>query len=274
MKITTLRLSNFQSFGPEPTTVILEDVTYILGPNGAGKTAVLEALSRLFSPLAAQRKVCLDDFHVPVGQNEADVRDGSPTLWLEVDFEIPESGADGQHASVPPSFSHMAIEAADEVPRIRVRLTAVLAPDGVIDERIEYILESDESGEPVKRADMSRYDRAHIEVHYLPARRDPAEHVAYTSASLIGRTLRATDWTRERATLGELTKEITSALVANTTVASIGVQLADEWRGLHRGAFSRTRPSPSAVGTWMEFSASSPLRSRLPTTGSHCRSSG
>jgi putative ATP-dependent endonuclease of OLD family len=216
---------------------VLEDVTYILGPNGAGKTAVLEALSRLFSPLAAQRKVCLDDFHVPVGQSEADMRDDSPALWIEVDFEIPESGADGQHASVPPSFSHMAIEAAEDVPRIRVRLTAVLAPDGVVDERIEYILESDESGEPVKRADMSRYDRAHIEVHYLPARRDPAEHIAYTSASLIGRTLRATDWTRERATLGELTKEITSALMANTTVASIGVQLADEWRGLHRGAF-------------------------------------
>jgi hypothetical protein len=105
-----------------------------------------------------------------------------------VDFEIPESGADGQHASVPPSFSHMAIEAAEDVPRIRVRLTAVLAPDGVIDERIEYILESDESGEPVKRADMSRYDRAHIEVHYLPARRDPAEHIAYTSAWQCGRS--------------------------------------------------------------------------------------
>ncbi len=237
MKITTLRLSNFQSFGPEPTVVALEDVTYVLGPNGSGKTAVLEALSRLFSPLQAQRRVGLDDFHVPVGQSPDDVRDASPTLWLEVDLEIPESGAAGQHASVPPSFSHMAIETADGVPRIRVRLTAELAQDGVIDERIEYILEADESGEPVKQSDMTRYDRAHIEVHYLPARRDPVEHIAYTSASLIGRTLRATDWTQERATLGELTKQITSALVVNSTVSSIGVQLAEEWRGLHRGAF-------------------------------------
>jgi AAA15 family ATPase/GTPase len=46
MRITTLRLSNFQSFGPEPTAIDLDDLTYVLGVNGSGKTAVLEALSR------------------------------------------------------------------------------------------------------------------------------------------------------------------------------------------------------------------------------------
>jgi putative ATP-dependent endonuclease of OLD family len=237
MKITTLRLSNFQSFGPERSTVELEDVTYVLGPNGSGKTTVLEALSRLFSPVATQRKIRLEDFHVPAGRRAAEVQATSPTLWLEVDLEIPESGADGQHPSVPPNFSHMAIETADDVPRIRIRLTAVLAPDGVIDEKIEYILQTDESDEPTSRAEMSRYDRTHIEVHYLPARRDPADHIAYTTASLFGRTLRATDWTQERATLGDLTTRITDALAGNAAVSSIGVQLADEWRGLHRGSF-------------------------------------
>ncbi|MGW4489014.1 ATP-dependent nuclease [Amycolatopsis sp. NPDC004368] len=237
MKITTLKLSNFQSFGAEPTTVELEGVTYVLGPNGSGKTTVLEALSRLFSPLAAQRRIRLEDFHVPVGRDSAEVQTTSPVLWLEVDVEVPESGAEGQHPSVPPSFSHMAIETADGVPRIRIRLTAELAPDGVIDEKIEYILQYNESGEPTDCAEMSRYDRAHIEVHYLPARRDPADHLAYTTASLIGRTLRATDWTRERATLGDLTTRITDALAGNAAVSSIGVRLADEWGGLHRGDY-------------------------------------
>jgi len=237
MKITTLRLRNFQSFGPEPTAIDLDDLTYVLGPNGSGKTAVLEALSRLFSPLAVQRKIRLDDFHVRVDQSAGEVQAGEPTLWLEVDVEIPEAGDDGQHASVPPNFSHMAIDAADGVPRTRVRLTAALAPDGVIDEKIEYVLEADEAGEPTRSADMSRYDRGHIEVHYLPARRDPADHVSYTTASLIGRTLRAADWTAERETLSDLTAQITASLVANTTVASIGVRLTDEWHGLHRGAY-------------------------------------
>ena len=73
MKVCQLRLSNFQSFGPGPTTIELEDLTYVLGPNGAGKTAVLEALSRLFSPLLAQRKIRVEDFHRhagPRGQGE------------------------------------------------------------------------------------------------------------------------------------------------------------------------------------------------------------
>ncbi|MGP5641649.1 AAA family ATPase, partial [Brachybacterium tyrofermentans] len=73
MKITRLRLSNFQSFGPEPTVIDLDNLTYVLGPNGSGKTAVLQALSRLFSPLASQRKIRLEDFHVPAGRSAGDI---------------------------------------------------------------------------------------------------------------------------------------------------------------------------------------------------------
>ncbi|ROQ23568.1 putative ATP-dependent endonuclease of OLD family [Streptomyces sp. PanSC19] len=237
MKITTLRLSNFQSFGASPAAVDLSDLTYVLGPNGSGKTTVLEALSRLFSPLEAQRKIRIEDFHVRTDQSAGGVQTGEPTLWLEVDVEFKEAGADGQHASVPPSFSHMSIATSDGVPRIRVRLTASLAPDGVIDEKIEYVLEADATGEPTRRADMSRYDRGYIEVHYLPARRDPADHLSFTTASLIGRTLRAADWTTQRETLSDLTSQITASLVANPTVASLGVRLTTEWRSLHQGAY-------------------------------------
>ncbi|MER6651297.1 AAA family ATPase [Streptomyces sp. NPDC000971] len=237
MKIATLRLSNFQSFGPKPTSIDLDDLTYVLGPNGSGKTAVLEALSRLFSPLEAQRKIRVEDFHVRVNQSAGAQQVGEPTLWLEADVEFPEAGADGQHASVPPNFSHMAIDAVDGIPRTRVRLTASLALDGVIDEKIEYVLEADEAGEPTRCADMSRYDRGHIEVHYLPARRDPADHLSFTTASLIGRALRAADWTTERETLSGLTAQITASLIANTTVASLGLRLTQEWQSLHRGAY-------------------------------------
>jgi putative ATP-dependent endonuclease of the OLD family len=237
MQITTLRLSNFQSFGPEPTVVDLVELTYVLGPNGSGKTAVLEALSRLFSPLASQRIVKVADFHVPVDRSASEVHVEQPTLWLEVDIEFPEAGEEDQHASIPPYFSHMAIETQNGAPQIRVRLTAVLAADGEIDEKTEYILQANENGEPTSRADMSRYDRGHIEVHYLPARRDPADHISYTTASLIGRTLRAADWSSERESLIELMTEVTDVLIANEAVATIGNQLAEEWSGLHSGAF-------------------------------------
>lgn len=237
MKIRSIRLSNFQCFGPTPTTVVLDDLTYVLGPNGAGKTAVLEALSRMFSPLAGQRRIRDDDFHVPPTRPEGQAYDEEPTLWLEVDIEFPEAGATGQHASVPPNFSHMALDSAEGVPQTRIRLTATLAVDGVIDEKIDYVLEADDTGEPIRCAEMTRYDRAHIEVHYLPARRDPADHIGYTTASLIGRTLRAANWTTERETLSDLSAKITDALVANPAVASIGVRLTNEWQRLHTGGF-------------------------------------
>lgn len=237
MRLTRLRISGFQSFGPAPTTIELKDLTYVLGPNGAGKTAVLEGLSRLFSPLAAQRKVRLADFHVASDMSASEVHAAEPTLWIEAEIEIPEAGEDGQHASVPANFAHMRIESKGGVPRICVRLTAKLASDGVIDEQIQYILETDADGMPTSAVDMNRFDRAGIEVHYLPARRDPADHISYTAASLIGRTLRAADWSAERETLADLSAQLTDALSANAAVANVGVSLSAEWSGLHSGEF-------------------------------------
>lgn len=237
MRLRQMRLSNFQSFGPEPVVIELDALTYVLGPNGAGKTTVLEALSRLFSPLLSQRKVRMEDFHVPFDRESNDAEDWQPTLWIEVDIEFLEAEERDAHPSVPPFFSHMAIDAEDGTPKIRVRLTADLAADGEIDERLEYVLAVDGNDEPTSLAEMSRYDRAHIEVHYLPARRDPADHISYTTASLIGRTLRAANWSAERDSLSDLMSDVTDVLAANRAVSEIGNQLAREWSGLHTGAF-------------------------------------
>ncbi|MCC9198254.1 AAA family ATPase [Arthrobacter sp. zg-Y820] len=244
MQITTLRLSNFQSFGLEPTEISLAEVTFVLGPNGAGKTAALTALSRLFSPIPSQRKIQLSDFHVPKDRNAMDIHLEEPELWIEVDIEIREASEDGQHASVPANFAHMRIDTEDGVPRVRVRLTGILAPDGVIDEKIQYVLAADKDGKPTSTADLNRFDRGSVEVHYLPARRDPADHISYTAASLIGRLLRAADWTSEKESLKDLSKQITDALSSNKAVASIGLQLTSEWGGLHTGDFFK---DPSIV---------------------------
>lgn len=235
MRIVKLRLWNFQSFGSTPKVIDLSDVTYVLGPNGSGKTAVLEAMSRLFSPIAAQRSIRHTDFHVPLDKSSA-VGETARELWIEADIEFAEAGEDG-HASIPPFLAHMRTATESGVPTVRVRLSAVLAPDHVIDEKIEYVIEAGEDGAPQKTESMSRYDRGHIEVHYLPARRDPNDHIAFTTSSLIGRTLRAADWTTERVTLAGLSEQITSALTANGAVTSLGLRLSAEWKSLHAGAF-------------------------------------
>lgn len=234
MKVRQLRLKNFQSFGPTPTAISLSDLTFILGPNGSGKTAVLVALARLFSPVPALRRVQPNDFHVPAGTT-ADL--AGAELWIEVDIEFEETADDEPHPSVPPFFTHMALETAEGVPCIRVRLTATLDTDGYIDEKIEYVLQVNADGEPIKRSDMPRHDRAAIEVHYLPARRDPVDHIAYTTASLVGRMLRAADWTVQRSELARLTEEISTCMAGNDAVTNIGAEIRSTWAGLHNGAF-------------------------------------
>lgn len=235
MRIRTLRLKNFQSFGPEPTEINLNQLTFVLGPNGAGKTAVLVALARLFSPLPALRRMQLEDFHVPANV-DPDLVDNE--LWIEVDIEFEEaSDEDETHPSIPPFFIHMAMEAPAEPPCVRVRLTAVLAADGYIDEKIEYITQVDDDGEPTRRSDMSRHDRAAIEVHYLPARRNPLDHIAYTTASLLGRMLRAADWTQERSKVARLAEEISTSMAGNDAVTDISVEIQRAWSVLHKSAF-------------------------------------
>ncbi|MFW6865873.1 ATP-dependent nuclease [Nocardioides sp. CPCC 206347] len=235
MKLCHMRLKNFQSFGPTPTDIELSRLTFVLGPNGSGKTAVLQALARLFSPVPSMRRVQPSDFHIPFGTAPEDVDN---ELWLEADIEFEETADEkGDYPSIPPFFTHMALETTGGVPRIRVRLTATLEIDGYIDEKIEYVTQTDEGGQPTQLSEMSRHDRAAIEVHYLPARRDPVDHVAFTAASLLARMLRAADWTDERVEMVRLADELSASMVANSAVAGIGAEVQNAWATLHKGSF-------------------------------------
>jgi putative ATP-dependent endonuclease of OLD family len=128
VQLTSLRLKNFQSFGPEPTTLALDAMTYLLGPNGSGKTSVLTALARMFAIDPQMRRVQRSDFHIPsAGALNAEPED--QTLWIEVDFEFPELESGTTTYSVPSFFSHMRINTDDDAPRVRIRLTAATDPN-------------------------------------------------------------------------------------------------------------------------------------------------
>jgi putative ATP-dependent endonuclease of OLD family len=115
VRLTRIRLKNFQCFGPEPTVLDFEAMTYLLGPNGAGKTSALTALARMFAIDPQMRRVRHNDFHVPQ-QAEADSEPDSRLLWIETDFEFPELAGGASSASVPSFFSNMRIDSAGEVP--------------------------------------------------------------------------------------------------------------------------------------------------------------
>ena len=240
MKLVRLRLSNFRSFGPAPTVIGLTNTTFLLGPNGAGKTALLQALARMFSLDPAQRRIKRSDFHVPTDEapeNSAEERE----LWLEADFEFPElNEIDADETglpAVPGNFAHMQLVADNGPVQVRFRLKATIDRDDEIEESFTYVTSENEDGMPVEETRVSKQDRSAIQVHYLPARRDPADHISYAANALLGRALRSADWTAERTEIGVLTRQISDELANNAAISGIATALSEQWGDLHRSDY-------------------------------------
>ena len=247
MKLVRLRLSNFRSFGPEPTVVELTDMTFLLGPNGAGKTAVLQALARMFGLDPAQRRIKRSDFHVPASEEPEDAPE-QRSLWIEADFEFPELAQDDADGAalpaVPGNFAHMQLVSADGPAQVRFRLKATIDEDDDIEESFTFVIGEDDDGNPTEESRVSKQDRSAIQVHYLPARRDPADHISYSANALLGRALRSADWSAEREEISTLTEQIGDELRDNVAIDGIAAALRDQWDRLYKGSHY-TNPSVS-----------------------------
>ncbi len=230
MKLHSIKITNFQSFGKEPTEFTLEEITYLIGPNGSGKTAVLQALCRLFAFDSSLRRVKRTDFHIP--QNESSPPD-QRTLCIEADFTFPEATDDEDNSTVAPFFNHMRLDGVTGLPRVRFRLTATMDFIGEIEEKFEYVLTQD--GKTTQS--VSKADRSLIQLHYLPAQRNPSDHIAYNTNALLGRLLRAVNWKNESENVRTLTEQINTCLENNISVQTINEALKKTWEIVHKGSY-------------------------------------
>ncbi len=230
-----MRVCGFQSFGAKPVTIDFRKLTFLIGPNGSGKTATLQALCRLFSIDPNQRRLRKSDFFVAHDEEE---RPDERTLWIEADFYFPEIADETkEHPTIPCNFGHMRLDSIRGVPRVRYRLDATLGLDDEIEQSLRYVSEVDEDGNPIATSPVPRDERNQIQVHYLPARRDPAEHITYGTNALLGRLLRAVNWTEQREKISQLSADISASLSTNQSVINLGDGIANAWGKLHKGKF-------------------------------------
>lgn len=254
MRLARLRLWNFWSFGGQPAEIDFESLTFLLGPNGAGKTAVLQALARMFSHDPAQRNIRRSDFHVPLDE-DPDAPTPLRELWVEADFEFPELAqpdADKKLlTTVPSNFAHMRLQEKSGPTQVRFRLKATMDDEGDIEESLTYVVNADEHGKPVEENSVVKHERRSIQVAYLPAQRDPADHISYSANAMLGRALRAANWSAERDKVSALTQQISDSLVGNKAMKDIAEALATQWGDVHKSEYY-SDPSVSFTGNEME----------------------
>jgi putative ATP-dependent endonuclease of the OLD family len=245
VRIAQLTLTNFQCFGPSPTTIEFDDLTALIGANGSGKTAVLQALCRLFGTTAATRTLTPDDFHVPPTERRGDADERQLRIEARLEFpELDEGETAGSGAAVPTFFRHMTIHVPGGVPYCRLRLegtwTNTATPGGDVEPKYAWITSPEgEAPETVARAEPR--DRSAVQVYYIPASRDTTRQLGNVSGTLLNRLIGAIDLDGKiRAQITDAAKTLRELFTDMAAVKRIDRANLANWQELHDDAIYST----------------------------------
>ena len=242
MKLSKIRISNFQCFDQTKTEIDFEEeLTALIGLNGSGKTSTLQALSRMFGVSESTRKIKVDDFHSPsVTEQRAD------ELSIEAWFTFPEIKFEGEMIAVAGMFNQLCFKSSGNEMMLRLRLEAKLtvddiSPDGVVDETVYYVLSDSDTYDNDKCRELRRSDRNNIQVHYIPASRNPFKEISSSTKMLLGRLLNAIQW--DQSANGELqkaldlTEKASEEISKNSAIKLIEKQLQISWQEMYSGDY-------------------------------------
>ena len=235
MRVKSIKLRNFRCFGGSPATVYLsKDLTALVGANGSGKTAILMALTRMFGTTQNLRTIQLSDFHVPLGTVTGDRSHGELTIEVAVTFPELDGTDDDTSYSIPASFRHMMVDSPGGEPFCRLRLDATWTDDGTSDGHVEqqssWVSTDAEDDLEGKTYRIAPTDRGIIQVHYIPANRDPAPELRGAARSRLGRLLRTITWKESTlASVQKAAETIGTAIGGEHPVQIISASLQNRW---------------------------------------------
>jgi putative ATP-dependent endonuclease of the OLD family len=238
MRIESVTISGFRSFGAEPVTVALAgDVTAVIGPNASGKTAFLQAIAKLFGVTRAQRTIDRSDFHLPP---DVDPSDLTPCeLYIDVLIAFPElARGSATSETVAPTFRHSRIKRLGASPICRIRLEARWDDDGTaegeVSQNLYWIDTLDATIKDEQRHTLSPSERGLIQLYYTPASRDAAAQIRATTGTLAARLLRAIAWSEDtKVAVEAATKGLSGSFNAEAAIKAISKALNERWSALH-----------------------------------------
>jgi putative ATP-dependent endonuclease of OLD family len=256
LRLESVTLSGFRSFGPAPVKVSLaKDIIAVVGPNAAGKTALLQALGKLFSVTRAQRTVQRSDFHIGAGGDPDDLAPKS--LFIDVVIAFPEL-LDGTATpeTIAPPFRHMQIQRTGKAPVCRLRLDARWEDDGTLEgevaQQLSWVDTLDDIPDENVCHPVAAADRGLIQLYYTPASRDAAAQIRASTGALGARLLRAIDWSSKTAAAVEKASgELATAFETEAAIKAISEALESRWSDLHDEIVD-TKPRLSLVSRRFE----------------------
>jgi len=234
VKIESLKIRGFKSF-KDMTEVDLNKLTAFIGSNGSGKTAVLESLSRLFSTSKSLRSIQTTDFYIPLDEKLEDQEERN--LSIEVKLAFPELATGENTDAISAVFGQMIVSEPDGEPYCRIRLEAKwinsAIQGGDIEEKIFWITTPNEIVEDTDKKPLNSADRAKIQLHYVPATRNPQEHLKQTSNAIMHKLLTAIEWSEDIKTeLQSIAENIQSKFESETAINAIQLELTSMWNKL------------------------------------------
>ncbi|MET1942793.1 AAA family ATPase [Enterococcus faecalis] len=226
MKLTSLDICNFRSFGSEAKTIYFDGFTGIIGHNSAGKTTILNAINAMFGNLKLRKS----DFHTE------DTEAGNEPLSLQIKakFEFFNVDDDPKNYSIPSFFQSFTISKPGEAPYTEVLFEALWqqgnTPNGVIETSLNYLV----GGEAESKIPMPMLDRSKIDVIYIPAIRNPYDQLSNASGTILWRLLKQLNWKEEdKAQISEKIKALDEAISAQEGISLLEQTISSQWKTYH-----------------------------------------
>lgn len=231
MKLTKLVFNNYRSFGPNDTSIKISDLTAFIGHNSSGKTTVLSALQKLFG----NSKITKSDFHIPLDKTADEIEKSN--FYIEAYFEFfygDSEGTEEDDYGIAAYFENFIVDQPGGNPYIAIRLDASYekgsSPEGIIDYKYHYVVNKGEDG----LKPMSAYDRAKIQVIYIPAVRNPSEQLKNATGTILWRILNQINWKEsDKEKINEKIDEVDNEVAKQSGITIVKKIVSSQWKNYH-----------------------------------------